>query len=338
MQAAVFKGPGQRLVVEDVPEPNPEPTDLVLRVGCCGICGSDLHAADAAMGLPPGCVMGHEFSGEVVEVGPDAVGDFAVGDRVTAMPCIGCGGCAACLTGDIMHCESLQGTGLGAIPGAYAEYVRVGSQETMRLPDSLDFRIGALVEPLAVGLNAVNAAHLTRGESVLVVGAGPVGLAVTLWARFFGVRSVVVSELSEARREMAAKLGATSVVDGGSDVASAFADHAGGPPDVVFECVGLPGMLMQCGTLAGSRSRVIVAGVCMESDTIFPMAGILKELSFHFVLGYHQRDWRLTLDMLEAGRVDASAMVTDVVDLAGLPSAFEALKQPTTQSKVLVEP
>jgi (R,R)-butanediol dehydrogenase/meso-butanediol dehydrogenase/diacetyl reductase len=173
---------------------------------------------------------------------------------------------------------------------------------------------------------------------VLVIGAGPVGLAVALWARFFGARSVVVSEFSESRRAMASRLGATATVDGRGQVAEAFAEHAGGPPDVVFECVGVPGMLMQCVELAPARSRIVVAGVCMEPDAFLPVAALLKELSFHFVLAYHHRDWRLTLDMLEAGRIDASPMVTDVVDLAGLPTAFEALKKPTTQCKVLVEP
>jgi (R,R)-butanediol dehydrogenase/meso-butanediol dehydrogenase/diacetyl reductase len=133
--------------------------------------------------------MGHEFAGEVVEVGSDVRSSWKTGERVCAFPAIGCGKCGPCLAGDIILCSSLRGTGLGQIPGAYSEYVLVGGAESLRLPGGVSFHEGALVEPLAVGLHAVNQARLQPGERVMVIGAGPIGLAVTAWARFFGARA-----------------------------------------------------------------------------------------------------------------------------------------------------
>jgi len=339
MRAAVFHGLGKPLVVEDVPDPKATGADLVLQVKGCGICGSDLHVSDAPPGLPDGTVMGHEFAGEVVEVGPLVREKWKVGDRVVALPFIGCGRCGPCLTGDGTRCTEMKATGLGGVPGAYAQYVRVGDAESLRLPDSVAWREGALVEPLSVGLHAVNQASLAPGENVLVIGAGPIGLATALWARFQGARSVVISEKAPGRLALAEKFGATATIDASKEiVADAFARAAGGPPDVIFECVGVPGMIQQCVGLAPARSRVVVVGVCMHPDTFMPGLAILKELTLKFVVAYRKADFRLTVDMLDAERIAAEGMVTDVVGLDGFCDAFEALKKPTTQCKVLLEP
>ncbi len=339
MRAAVFHSSDRTLSIEEVSAPELRGRDLIIAVKCCGICGSDLHAAAMPGALPEGCVMGHEFSGEVVEVGPEAIKDFRVGDRVTALPSISCGQCEACLTGDVMACSQLVVTGLGEEPGAYAEYLRVGSAEALRLPDGVDFRMGALVEPLAVGLHAVRSSRLVAGEDVLIVGAGPIGLATALWARFFGARNILVQEPVADRREMALQMGATAGVDGAAAATAAMADEwSKAGADVIFECVGVPGLLMECIELAAPNSRILVAGVCMQPDTILPLAAILKQLELRFVLGYHLDDFQFTLDMMAAGRIDGNAMVTDVVDLAGLPGAFESLRKPSGQCKVLLEP
>jgi (R,R)-butanediol dehydrogenase/meso-butanediol dehydrogenase/diacetyl reductase len=340
MQAAVLRALGQPLEIREVPEPKPGANELVLRVKSCGICGSDLHAASIPPGLPSGSVMGHEFSGEIVELGREAASQFRVGERVCALPFISCGQCAACLTGDGIRCAKILATGLGQAPGAYAEYVKVGVAETLRLPDPVSFRGGALVEPLSVGLHAVHAARLEPGANVLVLGAGPIGLATALWSRFFGARTVLVSEKAPGRRALAEKFGATHVIDPANEiVGAAFTKATGGAaPDVIFECVGVPGMIQQCVLLAPPRGRIVVVGVCMQPDTLFPMIAIVKEVSLHFVVGYRKQDFQLTLDMLAAERIAGEAMITDVVDLAALPAAFEALKQPSTQCKVMLQP
>jgi (R,R)-butanediol dehydrogenase/meso-butanediol dehydrogenase/diacetyl reductase len=339
MRAAVFHGLGKPLAIEEVADPKPGPSDLILRVKGSGICGSDLHAAELPPGLPPGTVMGHEFSGEVMEVGAQVRDRWKVGERVCALPYIACGHCAHCLAGDGTLCEKLRGTGLGQTPGAFAEYVRVGTNETLSLPESVGFDEGATVEPLAVGLHAVRQSGLEPGANVLVIGAGPIGLATALWARFFGARSVVVSEMAPARLELAAKFGATHGIDASAEnVGSAFQKVTGARPDILFECVGVPGLLQQCIMLAPARSRIVVVGVCMQPDTIVPGLAILKELALHFVIAYRKRDFEFTLDMLEAERIASRPMITHRVDLDSFPAAFEALKKPATQGKVLLEP
>lgn len=339
MKAAVFHGLGKALTIEEQPEPKPGPGEIVLRVKSCGICGSDLHAADLPPGLPPGTVMGHEFAGEVVEVGADAKTLWKPGDRVCALPAIGCGKCRACLSGDVILCSSMKGTGLGQVPGAYAEFVLAGAAESLRLPSGVTYREGALVEPLSVGLHAVNAAKLEPGQRVMVIGAGPIGLAVTAWARFFGARCVVVNERAPGRLALAQKFGATAVADvSKEDPVSVFTREAGGPPDVIFECVGAPGLLQQCFGMVRPRGRVVVVGVCMQMDSIFPVMAVVKEIEVRFVVAYRRQDFELTIEMLDRGRIPGRDMVTDVVDLAAFPSAFEALKKPTSQCKVILEP
>jgi threonine dehydrogenase-like Zn-dependent dehydrogenase len=339
MKAAVLRELRKPLQIEEVPDPTPGPAELVLKVHSCGICGSDLHVSDLPYGMPAGTVMGHEFSGVVEEVGKQAAGRFKVGDRVCAMPMIGCGGCAPCITGDGTQCASIQATGLGGVPGAYAEYVRVGMHETLQLPEGIDHRQGAMVEPLAVGLHAVEKAELRPGARVLVIGGGPIGLTVSLWARFFGARAVVMSEKAEGRRELASRFGATDALDPArKEIGPEFAKRAGGPPDVVFECVGVPGLIQECMTLAPNRGRVVVVGVCVGPDTIVPAVGVVKELDLRFVVAYHRRDFELTLSLLAQERISSQAMVTDVVDLAGFSAAFEALKKPSSQCKVMLEP
>jgi len=338
MKAAVFREIGKKLSIEEVPEPEPGDGDLIVEVRACGICGSDLHISELSGALPAGTIMGHEFAGEVVEVGAEARADFKVGDRVCPLPYISCGRCAACLGGAFGQCREIQAIGLGQLPGAYAERIRVGARQTLHLPDAVSMREGALVEPLSVGLHAVAQAKLEPGADVLVLGAGPIGLSTALWARFLGARTVAVSEKVASRLELAEKFGATHPIDASKqDVAAAFDEAAGRQPDVIFECVGVPGMLQECITLAPMKGRVVVAGVCMQSDTLVPVLAILKEISFHFVLGYSHQEFQLTIDMLGKGRIRGKPMLTDSIGLAELPEAFEALKQPTSQCKVVVE-
>jgi (R,R)-butanediol dehydrogenase/meso-butanediol dehydrogenase/diacetyl reductase len=207
------------------------------------------------------------------------------------------------------------------------------------VPDSLDLRDAALTEPLSVGAHAVLRAGGLLGARVLVIGAGPIGLAVTVFAHAAGARHLVVSELDPVRRERAATLGAAATIDPAAEhVGPAFARITGGAPDVIFECVGAPGLLRQCIDAAPVHGRIIVVGVCRHEDAILPRIAIRKELTVQFALGYTREEFALVLDMLAARRIDASALVSDVVGLDALPAMFESLRRPNPRAKVLIDP
>ena len=345
MKAAVFHRSGLPLSIEEVADPECSPDGMVIRVCSCGICGTDLHWSEVNneesgwRNIHPGAVMGHEFAGEIVEICRDVSGPWAVGDRVCAMPQLGCGRCPSCLAGKPHRCPDGRIRASREVTGAYAEYTRVGVRETLHLPDRVSFEEGALVEPLAVGLHAVKRARLQPGDSVLVVGGGPVGLCIALWSRFFGARTVAVSDLVHARAEAALGFGATVALDAAAgNVAGQFADAAGCTPDVVFDAVGVPGSLQIAVDLAAVGGRVIVVGLCMVEDRFMPSDALIKEVDIVFCFVYERADFEMVVDMLAQGRIDAAGLVTGSVGFDEFPGAFEALKRPSDQIKVMLAP
>ncbi|KGM48931.1 zinc-binding dehydrogenase [Pseudooceanicola atlanticus] len=343
-KAIFFRGLGEPLAVEDMSQLAAGDGHVVMRVEACGVCGSDLHATQEGVFLQePGTVLGHEFAGEVIASDDPGV---PVGLRATAVPVNACETCrdmghGSCRNGLGILCPENRITGLDkSVPGAYAQQVRVGAEQVVPLPESVSYEEGALVEPLAVGLHAVDRADIPLGGRVLVIGAGPIGLAVTSFARLRGAGSVVVSEYAAARRDVARDFGASHVIDPGEtdDIGAAFAEVAGGPPDVIFECVGVPGLIQQAIDLSRPRGTIVLVGVCMKPDEIVPIAATLKELRLQFVLGYLDEDFGRVLDMMGQGLIDAKAMITDHTDLSGLPEAFEALRKPDSQIKLMIRP
>jgi (R,R)-butanediol dehydrogenase/meso-butanediol dehydrogenase/diacetyl reductase len=343
MRAAVFHELGKPMQVETVAKPQAGRGEIVLKVHYCGVCGSDLHATHPGVFVvPDGTILGHEFAGEIVESGSPL---WKVGEMATALPNNACEDCRKI---GLMKCKEDLGimcprnTLTGFHPsaqGAYAEYVKFSCEEALRLPTAVKNREGAAVEPLAVGLHAVNRGKVALGERVLILGGGPIGLATAVFSKLAGARNVIVSELAPARREAATAMGATGAIDPSKeDIVEAFARQAGGPPDVIFECVGAPGMIQKAVECSRTWGRIVVVGVCMVEDAWVPMSAIFKETNIQYVLGYGRPDWRLVLDLLDSGRVDPGPMITDIVSLEELPAAFEALRKPTTQIKVMVRP
>jgi (R,R)-butanediol dehydrogenase / meso-butanediol dehydrogenase / diacetyl reductase len=334
MRAAVFNGTGERLAIEDRQTPTARPGELVLRVAYCGICGTDIHATEpSAQPLEIGTVLGHEFAGEVAE---SAAADWRVGDRVIALPLVECDDCrplGGCRDRLGIACTRTRVIGLTAgTPGGYAEYVRVGAHNALLVPDGLDLRLAALTEPLSVGAHAARMAGRMLGARVLVVGAGPIGLAVTMFARAAGARSIDVSEPDAVRRERAMAVGATAAHAPDAELLGGLA------PDIIFECVGIPGMLRRCIDLAPVHGRIVVVGACRQDDSILPRVALRKELTVQFVLGYSREEFVLVLDMLAAGRIDAAKLVTGVIGLDAVPEMFDSLHRPNPHAKVLIDP
>jgi (R,R)-butanediol dehydrogenase/meso-butanediol dehydrogenase/diacetyl reductase len=333
MKAAVFRRIGTPFSIEEVADPAPGAGEIVLKVGRCGICGSDLHMTqNKTYEREGGLVFGHEFAGEVVARGRDA-GTTAVGDRVAALPVTGCGQCSACLAGEPAYCPQRR-----LEFGGFAEYVVARARETVALPAALSMDDGALIEPLAVGLHGVKLADMKPGARVLVVGAGPIGLAVAYWARRLGAARIAVMARSSRSAAIALEVGASTFVPQSPNAVEAVRDALGGPPEIVFECGGASGLIDTCLLHVAPRGAVVILGILSGADQFTPRTGIQKEARLLFSAFYSVRDFAIVADRLASGDVSPRAMITGTVGLYELPQAFEALRQRTSQCKVMLDP
>jgi threonine dehydrogenase-like Zn-dependent dehydrogenase len=310
-------------------------------------------------------VFGHEFSGRVAEHGPGCRRHVAEGAPVVAFPLLRSAG-------------AVDGVGLSRhAPGAYAEQLLVQESLMLPVPNGLDPELAALTEPMAVAWHAVRRSEIGRRDLAVVIGCGPIGLGVILMLKAKGVRTVVASDFSPGRRALAGACGADVVVDpaqaspytvvekrgqitdapsllelavgtseklrrlrGGEWYAWRLADRLGAGPKhpVVFECVGVPGMIDSIIDSAPLFSRVVVVGVCVGPDRITPAMAINKEIDLRFVIGYTPLEFRDTLHMLAEGKVDPRPLVTGTVGLDGVAGAFEALADPEAHAKILIDP
>jgi (R,R)-butanediol dehydrogenase/meso-butanediol dehydrogenase/diacetyl reductase len=333
VKAALCQGLHKPLIVEDVADPTPGEGEVVVRVGRCGICGSDLHMTeDPAYGIKAGDVLGHEFAGEVVALGHGAEG-LALGDFVSVIPLASCGQCASCRVGEPAWCANfaLQG-------GGYAEYAKTRPNQCVLLPKSASLADGAIVEPLAVALHGVARSGLKPGDKVLVLGAGPIGLAVAFWARRLGAGRVVVQDIATHQRDRALAMGANGfVVEPGEPVAGS--DRAlGGKADVVFECVGVPGLIAQAVDQVRGRGTIVLLGLCTRPDTFNSFAMLSKEVTLVTSAFFTRGEFEAALDALNAGAAEPRMLVTDTIGLDAVPEGFEALRHRTHQCKVLIDP
>ena len=345
MKAAVLRQ-GSMFVRDDVEEPQPGPGQVLVEVAACGICGSDLHFVhhgEAMMevgarmeGTPEtgrtptdlsrDVFMGHEFCGRVLDVGPDTDAP-APGTAVTSVPIL------VTPTGF----EDLAYTNLR--PCGYSERMLLSAPLTLEVPNGLSPTHAALTEPMAVGLHAVNRSSLRAGDGAVVVGCGPVGLAVIAALRLQGIAPIVASDLSPTRRALAVTMGAHEVVDPRDESPFAVWRRVGGSRTMAsFEAVGVPGMLDEVLRVAPAQSRVVVVGVCMQPDAITPFYGIGKELNVRFVLGYDPNEFAASLRSIAEGDIDVAPLITAEVGIADVPRAFELLSDPEEHCKILVVP
>lgn len=364
----------------EVPDLDPGPGQVLLDVEWCGICGSDLHARTSAdqtaddvaelgyddfMRSSHHVVMGHEFVGTVAGYGPGCREEWPAGTRLVALPVLRQDG-------------EIQLTGLSEkAPGGYAEQVLVTEAMALRVDEDVSPQDAALTEPLAVALHAVRKGEVGRNDTAVVIGCGPIGLAVIAMLKASEVKHVVASDLTAGRRDLARACGADLVVDPaeqspwaeledrylteavaladvGLDAMEKLrrvpklpwwhvvraADRLGAGPrgPVVFECVGVPGMIEQIVTGAPLLSRIVVVGVCMGADSFRPSMAINKEVELRFAFAYDPAEFRQTLHWISSGKVDVSPFVTGTVGLDGVAGAFEALGDPDRHAKILIDP
>jgi threonine dehydrogenase-like Zn-dependent dehydrogenase len=368
------------LAVDDVAAPQPDPGQVVLDVVRCGICGSDLHAryhadeqADVLveagyngfMRADQHVVFGHEFVGRVAGYGPKTRRKVAPGARVVALPLL--------RRGSEVHAIGLS----ASAPGAYAEQVLVEESLMFEVPNGLADDVAALTEPMAIGWHAVRRSEISKKDVAIVIGCGPVGLAIIAMLKARGVGTVIASDFSAGRRQLATRCGADVVVEAATESpytdagehghitsitqlaglalgvmdklrplpvpwhhVMRLAERLGAGPKrpVIFECVGVPGILDSIISAAPLMSRVVVAGVCMTPDTIRPAMAINKEIDLRFVVGYTPVEFRDTLYMLAHGKVDPTPIVTGTVGPEEVDAAFRHLANPEEHAKLLIDP
>jgi threonine dehydrogenase-like Zn-dependent dehydrogenase len=337
MRATIFRDGD--LIVDTMPTPVPAQGQVLVKTLACGICGSDLHAANHAhrmvevtrrvpgrvpMDLSRDIVFGHEFCCEVLDYGPKTEKKLKPGTRVCSMPLM-------------MEADGPKGMGYSnSYVGGYAEQMLLSAPLMLEVPNGLPTEHAALTEPLAVGVHAVEKGLLRGDEAPLVIGCGPVGLSVIAALRLKNIRPIVAADFSPKRRDLAVKMGADVVVDPGKE--DPYAKLASDKRAALFECVGVPGLIQQTLEKAPRDAKIVVVGVCMEADAIEPMFGIVKELSLQFVLGYTPEEFARSLRLLAEGAVDAPSLITGKVGLDGVKGAFQELRNPERHTKILVEP
>lgn len=333
MRAAVMQGLHQPLRIETLPDPTPGNGQVVVKVGRCGICGSDLHMTeDPGYGMGAGDVLGHEFAGEVVALGKGVEG-LATGDLVSVIPLKTCGQCAACRAGELAWCESF-----GLQGGGYAEYALTRPNQCVKLPGTASLADGAIIEPLAVALHGVSLSGIKPGDKVLVLGAGPIGLAVAFWARRAGATRVVVQDIAQHQRERALEMGATDFVVAPQDPVGGATRALGGLADIVFECVGVPGLIAQAVDQVRGRGSIVLLGLCNKPDTFNSFAMLSKEIRLITSAFFTRGEYEAALDALDRGAAEPRALITQTVSLVETPDTFETLKHRTHQCKVMIAP
>lgn len=329
----MFKQAGCPWVIEERPDPIPAAGEAVIKVGRCGICGTDLKmTSGSGYDFPCDTVLGHEFAGEVVALGKDA-DPLRIGDPVTALPVAGCGHCDLCGLGLQAMCPAM-----APYWGGFSEYMRIATASAVRLPAGLSLADGALVEPLAVGMHGVVMADIKPGARVLVLGAGAVGLATIFWARRLGAGRIAAASRSPRREALALATGADGYVLCGEGEAERVAKVLGGPPDHVFETTGAVGSLGQAINLVRPQGGVISLGFCMEPDPIIPGIATAKQVRMSFSMCWTLEEFQHSVDILDRGHVEPRQMITKVVGLDALPAEIEALRAPNGETKVHVDP
>ncbi len=357
MRAAIFRE--GEIVADTLPEPIPAAGQVLVKTLACGICGSDLHARKHAhrmvemsrrlgrepMDLDRDVVFGHEFCCEILDYGAGTQRKLKPGTRVCSLPAL-------------LTPEGPQGIGYSnENVGGYAERMLLSEALLLEVPNGLASEHAALTEPLAVGLHAVAKANIRGDEVPLVIGCGPVGLAVIAALKLKRLHPIVAADYSPARRDLAQRLGADIVVDPArTQPYATWAEHAAMSPAqkaarpalqawlpalkpaLIFECVGIPGVLQQVFEGAPRDARIVVVGVCMEPDRSEPMLGIMKELNVQYVLGYTPDEFAYSLRLIADGQVEAASLVTATIGIDGVAGAFVDLANPERHTKIIVEP
>jgi len=343
MKVGAYIGDATMGVIE-VDEPAaPKAGEVQVEVAFCGVCGSDLHQVQHQL-VEPNTVMGHEFSA-VVRSSGEGADRFAPGTRVAVRPFLSCGGCRMCNSDREIYCANAlavgtaQGLAASWIDGGMAPRINVPLHTLHPVSGAIGLEQASLVEPLAVALHAVRTSGLQRGQSVVVMGAGPIGVALVICARQAGAGTIIVTEHSAARAEKAAAFGADhALVAGVDDVAARVAQLTDGGADVVFDAVGVPGTIEEAVRHVTPGGRVQIVGVCMEVDPVFPAGWLVKEPRIQICFIYTAAEFGEMVELVGSGKIVVDDMISRIEPIAQVQAVFESLRTATSDIKVLLQP
>jgi len=333
MKVAVYEGPHRPFRIEQRPTPEPSEDELLIKVGRCGICATDLSTYTGAAGMETGMVYGHEFAGEVVGLGR-AVRGIELGQRVTAQCVTACGHCEECRRGHLVFCPEWR----SHPTGGFGQFMTIPAREAYVLPASLTIEDGALVEPLAVGLHGVRLSGLGPNSRVVVLGAGAIGLSVAFWARRLGAEKIVVTATSERRKALAFEMGASEFITVGEDAEESIRSALGGAPEIVFECAGFTGAMMQSMNWVAPKGTVVGMGYGLHPEEITTAVPLLKEIRVQFSMTYDRANYEEVIATLAAGHLEPRCMITNTIPLEALTTAMTGLLDGAPECKVMVDP
>lgn len=337
MRALVLDEPWS-LSVQERPDPVAGPGEVLIDIIATGICGSDFHGFSGENGRRhPGQVMGHETVGRIAALG-EGVAGFAVGDVVTVNPVMGCTECEQCRADQAQTCATKRVIGVDpSYSSAFAERMVVPQRCVVPLPAGVPIEFGALVEPLAVGYHALDRARCREGDTVLVIGGGPIGQACVLAARRLGATAVAVSEPSASRRELNEKLGAVGVDPSAGDLGQQVRAALGTLPSIVVDAVGISATMQSAFECAPLGSTIVLVGMGAPELTLAAYEISTKERTVVGSFCYTDADFRSTTEWLAASEVDLSVLIQDTVGMDGAQQAFTDLAKGTSSaSKILV--
>ena len=323
----------------DLPVPEPGPSDVVVQVACCGVCGSDLHSVLEGWGVP-GSVEGHEYAGTVVAVGSQ-VTRWHVGDEVVAGPRPGCGSCDPCLAGRAPLCLGRGDVGAEAMQGGFAGFTRLAEDVVLPVPPGLSLPAAALAEPLAVALHGITLADVHPGHRVVVFGCGPIGALTVAALLARGITDLTVVEPGRARQQLARSLGAAVVL--APDELPEPGWHPGhlvaDPFHQAIECSGSRAAMEAALGQLGRLGRLVLVGAGIDAPRFDPNRIILNELEITGAFTYDEGGFEAALDLLASGDLPVDLLLEpDLVPLEGLLGAMERLAAGELAGKVLVAP
>lgn len=332
MKAAIYPGGGKPIVIEHLVDPRPEANEVLIKVHRCGVCGTDLSMTKGTMwDFGTNVQFGHEYAGEIVELGKNITG-FSVGDRIAVMPSTACGTCNGCKLENNVLCSASPGKAMHG----FAEYARVPISVATKLPSTLSLTDGALIEPLAISLYGIKHSGIRPGDTVLVLGGGTVALYAIYWARRLGAGKIVAMSRSSRRKDLCLAMGADQFIPFGVNEVGETIEALGGPPQVVFECVGAEGMVQKAINHVAPFGRVISLGFCTAPDTLIPALASYKCASIQFLVGYSMKEFLYIADQMDKGHADPKAIISNTISLSELPEMMQHLRGPNEETKVHV--